>query len=61
MVTFFFSHKVNLDRTIKSRKLLIFKAVVTIPLLIKMSQIMNSVKLEEKILTTVNIFYFQEL
>ena len=57
----FFSHKVNLDRTIKSRKLLIFKTVVTIPLLIKMSQIMNSVKLEEKILTTVNIFYFQEL
>lgn len=45
----------------KSRKLLIFKSVVTVSLLIKMSQIGNSVKLEEKILTAVNIFYFQEL
>lgn len=58
----FYLHKVHINRTLKSRKLLIFKSVVTISLFIKASQMVNSLKLEEKMLIIeIIIHYLQEL
>lgn len=58
----FYLHRADISRTLKTRKLLIFKSVVTTSLFIKVSQMVNSLKLDKKILIIeIAIHYLQQL